>query len=110
MAAVLALCMACGRETTVPCPKPWSNLEPAAAETLTIGSKGTFWIPTGVSLIGRRFEWSSLRPVVASVPSDANPQLAPISAVGPGETTILAVDLNSPDNCPDIWAGSVVVR
>jgi len=95
---------------TVPCPKPWSNLEPAAAETLAVGSKGTFWIPLDVALKGRRFEWRSMRVAVATVPADANPQLAPISAIGSGETTILAIDLNSPDTCPDIWAGTVVVR
>ena len=104
------LCTACGRDLSAPCPKPWSNLDPARAETLAVGSKGTFWIPTGVSLGGRRFQWSSDRPAVATVPSDANPQLAPITAIGLGEATILAIDLNSPDNCPDIWAGTVVVR
>ena len=106
----LGLCLACGRDITTPCPKPWSPLEPAVAETLSVGTMGAFWIPVAVSLDGRRFEWSSMRNGVATVPAAANPRLAPISAVGPGETTILAVDLNSPDNCPDIWAGTVVVR
>jgi hypothetical protein len=63
-----------------------------------------------VSLKGRRFEWRSMQSTVATVALDANPQLAPVSAVGAGETTILAIDLNSPENCPDIWAGSVLVR
>jgi hypothetical protein len=106
----LSLCLACGRDVTVPCPRPWSNLEPAAAETLAVGSKGTFWIPVAVSLKGRRFEWRSDRTTVATVPADANPQLAPISAVAPGQATILAIDLNSPENCPDIWGATVVVR
>ena len=106
----LSLCLACGRDGTAPCPRPWSDLEPAAAETLAVGSKGTFWIPLAVSLKGRRFEWRSMRVAVATVPADANPQLAPISAIGSGETTILAIDQNSPENCPDIWAGTVVVR
>ncbi|HEY6826838.1 MAG TPA: hypothetical protein VI259_08265 [Gemmatimonadaceae bacterium] len=106
----LVLCTACGRDVSAPCPKPWANLDPARAETLTVGTKGAFWIPTNVLLNGRRFQWSSDRPGVASVPADANPQLAPITAVGRGEATILAIDLNSPDNCSDIWAGSVVVR
>jgi hypothetical protein len=106
----LMLCLACGRDVSAPCPKPWFELEPAAAETLTVGSQGTFWIPPAVSLKGRRFEWRSMRVAVATVPADANPQLAPISAIGSGETTILAIDLNSPENCPDIWAGTVVVR
>ena len=109
--AVLALCAACGGgDISVPCPRPWSNLEPAAAETLAVGSKGTFWIPTGVLLNGRRIQWSSAQPAVATVPRDANPQLAPISALAVGETTIQAIDLNSPSSCPDIWAGTVVVR
>jgi len=106
----LVLSTACGRDLSAPCPKPWANLDPARAETLTVGAKGTFWIPAGVLLNGRRFQWSSDRPGVATVPADANLQLAPITAVGLGEATILAIDLNSPDNCPDIWAGSVVVR
>lgn len=106
----IGLCLACGREMSAPCPKPWSDLEPTRAETLIVGSKGSFWIPTAVSLKGRRFQWSSQSTTVATVPADANPQLAPITAVSPGETTILAIDLNSPSNCSDIWAGSVVVR
>ena len=107
---LLVLCAACGRDLSAPCPKPWSDLDPARAETLAVGSKGTFWIPTAVLLNGRRFQWTSDRAGVATVPADANPRLAPITAVGLGEATILAIDLNSPDSCPDIWAGTVVVR
>jgi len=103
-------CLGCDRAMTAPCPKPWAPLEPAAAETLTVGSKGSFWIPVDVPLEERRFQWRSMSTAVATVPANANPQLAPISAVGTGETTILAIDLNSPDNCPDIWAGHVFVR
>jgi uncharacterized protein YjdB len=89
----------------VPCPKP-PGLTVPAAETVSVGGIAMFAIPASQVTPNRRIQWSSGQPTVATLPPDTGRATA--HAVG--TATIMAIDLNSPENCPDMWEGQLVVR
>lgn len=108
---VCALTVGCGSgEISVPCPKPPSYLDPAPAETVSVGDSAYFWIPSNVDLSKRVFLWSTTPSNVAVVASNADPKRAKVWSVKRGTAQVTAVDLNSPSNCRDEWEGELVVR
>ena len=105
------LVMGCGSgEISVPCPKPPSYLDPAPAETVSVGDSAYFWIPSNVDLSKRVFLWSTTPSDVAVVAYNADPKRAKVWSVKRGTAQVTAVDLNSPSNCRDEWEGELVVR
>jgi hypothetical protein len=88
---------------TVPCPMPPGETVPAA-ETVSVGGVAAFAIPA--QPIPRRLQWSSDRTTVATIPRDTG--RATGRAVG--TAIIMALDIDSPENCRVQWEGQLVVR